>query len=228
MCDEERTSRYQISRKTVIMSHMQKRLFYFLGILLLLAFGDLVYGYSSGQFKIDPAVGDALTVVPQPSETADAASSSLPAATMKLETNASVTKVVDGDTLEVKIDEDERVRKIRMLGINTPETVDPRKTVECYGKEASAKMHELAEGKRVRLEADPQADEQDKYGRLLRNVFLDDGTDLNAYMVREGYAYAYLSFPLNPLRKQELKDLENDAKMAGRGLWNTAKCPNND
>ncbi|MDQ7814974.1 MAG: thermonuclease family protein [Patescibacteria group bacterium] len=210
---------------------MQKRLFYFLGILLLLAFGDLAYGYSSGQFKISPVVGDTVTIVPQPmpsSETGGVVSSSLPAAVVKLETNASVTKVVDGDTLEVKIDEDDKARKIRMLGINTPETVDPRKTVECYGKEASAKMHELAEGKRVRLEADPQADEQDKYGRLLRNVFLDDGTDLNAHMVREGYAYAYLSFPLNPLRKQELKDLENDAKMAGRGLWNTAKCPNND
>jgi len=138
--------------------------------------------------------------------------------------NAMVEKVVDGDTLEAKLDDEGKIFKIRLLGINTPETVDPRRPVECFGKEASNKMKELLTGKRIRLEADPQADERDKYGRLLRNAFLEDGTDINAFMVREGYAYAYLSFPLDAKRKKELKKLQEDAKMAQRGLWNPESC----
>lgn len=141
-----------------------------------------------------------------------------------LEANARVTKVVDGDTLEAELDGEAGTHKIRLLGINTPETVDPRRPVECFGKEASNKLKELAAGRRVRLEADPEADERDKYSRLLRNLFLEDGTDVNALMVREGYAYAYVSFPQDARRKQELKKLEYDAKMAERGLWDPKIC----
>ncbi len=139
-------------------------------------------------------------------------------------TNALVVRAVDGDTLLVQRDGETGEERVRMLGINTPETVDPRKPVQCFGKDASKHMHELVDGKRVRLDADPQADERDKYDRLLRNVFLEDGTDVNAMMVRDGYAYAYLSFSLNPLRKRTLKKLEEDAKLAQRGLWNPNTC----
>jgi micrococcal nuclease len=139
-------------------------------------------------------------------------------------TNAFVVRAVDGDTLLVKVDGESQEQRVRMLGINTPETVDPRKAVQCFGKDASKHMHALVDGKRIRLEADPLADERDKYGRLLRNVFLADGTDVNAMMVRDGYAYAYLSFPLNPLRRRALKKLEEDAKLAQRGLWNPNTC----
>lgn len=139
-------------------------------------------------------------------------------------TNALVLRVVDGDTLDARLDEDGKEWRIRLLGINTPETVDPRRPVECFGKEASSRLNELVGGKRVRLEADPQADERDAYGRLLRNLTSEDGTDVNASMVRDGYAYAYLSFPLDPARKKELKNLQEDAKIAGRGLWSQATC----
>jgi micrococcal nuclease len=111
-----------------------------------------------------------------------------------------------------------------MLGINTPESVDPRKPVECFGKEASRHSHEMLQDQRVRLEADPQADERDKYGRLLRTVFLQDGTDVNATLVRDGYAHAYLSFPLNPLRKRELRTLEQAARTNKVGLWAPGVC----
>ena len=141
-----------------------------------------------------------------------------------LQTNAAVVRVVDGDTIVAKLDGETKDVTIRFLGINTPETVDPRTTVECFGKEASARMHALLDGKRVRLESDVQADERDKYGRLLRNVLLEDGTDVNASMVRDGYAYAYLSFPLNPKRKQELKKLQEDAKLNHIGLWSPTTC----
>lgn len=139
-------------------------------------------------------------------------------------TNALVIRAVDGDTLEVRIDGEQDDVKVRLLGVDTQESVDPRKTVQCFGKEASKHTKDMLEGKRVRLEEDPQADEVDKYGRLLRNVVLEDGTDFNASLVRDGYAYAYLSFPLNKLRKIELGNLQKEAEAAKRGLWNPDTC----
>ena len=135
-----------------------------------------------------------------------------------VETNATVRSVADGDTFTVQFDTGEEAR-IRMLGVDTPETVDPRKPVQCFGKEASAFTKRALTDARVRLEPDPQADERDIYGRLLRNVITEDGVDLNAQLVAEGFAHAYLSFPLDPLRKKQLADLEAEAKAAGRGLW---------
>jgi micrococcal nuclease len=136
-----------------------------------------------------------------------------------VETNATIVHVVDGDTFDAELDDVGKVR-IRMLGVNTPETVDPRKAVECFGKDASSfSKSVLIEGSRIRLDEDAQADERDKYGRLLRNVVLADGTDFNAKLVAEGYAYAYTSFPLAPERKVELTRLQQEAKEAKRGLW---------
>ncbi len=139
-------------------------------------------------------------------------------------TNALITNVVDGDTVEVLPDGAKDSIKIRLLGVNTPETVDPRKPVECFGKEASAFAHVRLDAQRVRVESDFQADDIDKYGRYLRNIFLADGTDFNLLLVREGYAYAYLYFPLTPARKVEIKRLEEEAKTAGRGLWAPGAC----
>lgn len=146
-------------------------------------------------------------------------------------TNAVVIDVIDGDTLDIKYDDgayyDEpgMVYRVRLLGVNTPETVDPRRPVQCYGKEASSFSKKTLNGKRVRLEADPEADEYDKYGRLLRNVFLEDGTDFNANLVAEGYANAYVSFPQNAERKAQLRRLESEAKTNKLGLWNPTICP---
>jgi micrococcal nuclease len=127
--------------------------------------------------------------------------------------------VVDGDTLVATLDSEPGEWTVRLLGIDTPETKDPRKPVECFGKEASQKLTELLSNQRINLQADPEADEIDKYSRLLRNVFLADGTDVNALMVSEGYAYVYLSFPLNTQRKTELRNLQKDAQENLRGLW---------
>jgi micrococcal nuclease len=144
----------------------------------------------------------------------------------KIQTNAEVVRVVDGDTLDVKLDsEPDKEYKVRLLGVNTPETVDPRRPVQCFGKEASDFTKHALNGKRIRLEADSQADERDKYGRLLRNLYLEDGTDFNAKLVAEGYAYAYISFPQDPQRKVELRKLEKSAKEAKLGLWNPEACP---
>ncbi len=139
-------------------------------------------------------------------------------------TNARVVRVVDGDTLVAVYDGKTDEVHVRLLGINTPESVDPRRTIQCFGKEASAYLRTLIEGKRVRLEDDPSADERDKYRRLLRNVITEDGKDVNALLVQEGYAYAYVSFPQNKQRKAQLKRLELEAKTAQRGLWNPTTC----
>src|SRR3712207_834205 len=89
-----------------------------------------------------------------------------------------VVKVVDGDTLDVK-NKEGITERLRLIGINTPETVDPRKPVECFGKEASNRAKTLLHGGTVTLEFDPTQDTRDKYGRLLAYVILPDGTNYN-------------------------------------------------
>ena len=154
----------------------------------------------------------------------ESTTSTLSVATSTVATNAMVVRSVDGDTIVVKIDGESTEQKIRMLGVDTPESVDPRKIVQCFGKEASKHTKETLEGKRVRLEEDAQADNVDKYGRLLRNVITDSGVDWNLAMVTDGFARAYLSFPLNPKRKIQIKTAEQEAKNAGRGLWSLSTC----
>lgn len=139
-------------------------------------------------------------------------------------TNAMVTRTVDGDTLHAKLDGETDEVTVRLLGINTPESVDPRRPVECFGKEASHHAQELLQGKRIRLEADPEADERDKYGRILRKVVMEDGVVFNTLMVEQGYAYAYTSFPMDAAYKRELKNLEEEARLAKRGLWADNTC----
>jgi micrococcal nuclease len=132
-----------------------------------------------------------------------------------------VTKVTDGDTLHIDLDgTDERVR---LIGINTPETVDPRTSVQCFGKEASDRMKDLAGGKNVRLEYDDSQSLRDTYGRLLAYVYLEDGEMLNRKMIAEGYAYEYTY--LTPYKYQsEFRQLQNLARTSGRGLWGTDTC----
>ena len=132
-----------------------------------------------------------------------------------------VTKVTDGDTLQVSING--TTERVRLIGINTPETVDPRKLVECFGKEASTRMKELAEGKLVRLEYDDSQDRRDVYGRLLAYVYLEDGQMLNRKMIAEGYAYEYTY--LTPYAyQQDFREVQNLARTSSRGLWAENAC----
>lgn len=140
-------------------------------------------------------------------------------------TQGIVTRAVDGDTLEVQVNGEEAPRKVRLLGVDTPETVDPRRPVQCYGKEASNYMKQLVEGKTVFLVEDVKADDRDTYGRWLRNIVrAEDRVDVNATLIKHGYAHAYLSFPLDGKRKAELRGLEEEAKTALRGLWSPSTC----
>ena len=134
-----------------------------------------------------------------------------------------VIKVVDGDTLAV--DMDGMIETIRLIGINTPETVDPRKTVECFGVEASKKAKELLSGKRVRIEKDPTQGERDKYGRLLAYVYLENGLFFNKYMVAEGYAYEY-TYNMPYTYQSEFKAAQASAEANKKGLWASDVCEN--
>ncbi len=130
---------------------------------------------------------------------------------------ALVSRVVDGDTIELSTGE-----KVRLIGVDTPETVHPSKPIEFFGKEASAFTKSMVEGKRVRLEFD--AEERDHYGRLLAYVYLEDGTFLNAEIVRQGYGQI-LSIPPNVKHADEFLKLQQEARDAGRGLWAGETAP---
>lgn len=134
--------------------------------------------------------------------------------------NATVLDVIDGDTLRIQIEG--KTEKVRIIGIDTPETVDPRKPVQCFGKEASARLKELLTGKAIELENNP-AEDRDVYDRLLRYVELE-GEDIGATMIREGYAHSYRKYP-HP-RLETYNDLEAEARTANRGLW--ADCSTNE
>ncbi len=122
-------------------------------------------------------------------------------------------RVVDGDTIEVEIEGQEYI--VRYIGIDTPETVHPSQPVEYMGKEASAKNKELVLNKKVQLEKD--ITDKDKYGRLLRYVYVDD-VMVNQELVRLGYASVY-TYPPDVKYVYKFMQAESEAKTNKRGLW---------
>lgn len=132
-----------------------------------------------------------------------------------------VVKVVDGDTIDVDING--QTTRLRLIGLDTPEVVDPRKPVQCFGREASNKAKELLSGQSVGLEIDQSQGESDKYGRLLRYVYLADGRSFNKLMIAEGYAYEY-TYNLPYRYQAEYKEAQRSAQQAKRGLWADSTC----
>jgi micrococcal nuclease len=127
-----------------------------------------------------------------------------------------VTKVVDGDTIWV--DNNGQREKIRMIGLDTPETVDPRKPVQCFGREASAQAKTILGGQSVYLETDPSQDSFDKYGRTLAYVWTESGRLVNLDMIADGYAFEY-TYDLPYRYQQDFRAAEDDARTQERGLW---------
>ena len=127
-----------------------------------------------------------------------------------------VTEVVDGDTIKVST-----IGTLRLIGMDTPETRDPRKPVQCFGKEASNKAKELLSGKKVYLEYDP-ANKIDKYGRTLAYIYREDGLFYNAEMIKQGFAHSYVQFP-HP-RLDEFNTYQREARDNNRGFWAANTC----
>jgi len=124
-----------------------------------------------------------------------------------------VLRVVDGDTVVLA-----ELGTTRLIGVDTPETVDPRKPVQAFGKEASAFLSTLLSGQTVRVEFEGAA--KDKYGRTLAYLYLADGTFVNAEIIRQGYGHAYTQFPFKFI--PEFLAFEREAREARRGLWANA------
>lgn len=131
-----------------------------------------------------------------------------------------VIKVIDGDTVDVDISG--KTQRLRLIGIDTPETNDPRKPVECFAKEAKSKLTELLTNKQVKLEADASQDNRDKYDRLLRYIILD-GKNVNKQLIEEGYAFEY-TYKIPYKFQREFKAAENNARASAKGLWATNTC----
>jgi micrococcal nuclease len=136
-------------------------------------------------------------------------------------TPVSVVRVVDGDTISVLLDGSET--KVRLIGINAPESVDPRRPVQCFGKEAAAHMTELLSQHKVELLYDISQDRYDKYGRLLAYVYRDDGVFINEAMIHDGYAYEY-TYKTPYEFQQEFKTTEREARSEANGLWSPLTC----
>lgn len=175
--------------------------------LFLLVLGIGIGITASSIFNKKPSVSS------KPAEITSEATSTGEIAGIETET-AVVKRVIDGDTIELSDG-----RKVRYVGIDTPETVDPRRPVGCFGKEASAKNKELVGGKSVELEKD--ISEIDKYGRLLRYVYVETETGrvmVNQLLVEEGYAMSS-TFPPDVKYQEQFISAEQDARKAERGLW---------
>ncbi len=127
--------------------------------------------------------------------------------------DTTVRRVVDGDTLVV-----EGGQRVRLIGVDTPETKDPRRGVQCYGKEAANHTGRLIRpSTEVRLVHD--VERSDRYGRVLAYVYrVADGLFVNAALLRDGYAQV-ATFPPNVAHVDELLALQREARKAGRGVW---------
>jgi micrococcal nuclease len=135
---------------------------------------------------------------------------------------ATVAKVVDGDTIDVIMSSGRE--KIRILGIDTPETVKPHTLIACGGPEATIYARQLLTGQTVNLVADPTQDDRDRYRRLLRYVRLSDGRDYSIEAARAGMARSFIYRNKPVVEQSSIESAEREAQAAGRGLW--GRCPN--
>ncbi|HET7827537.1 MAG TPA: thermonuclease family protein, partial [Candidatus Saccharimonadales bacterium] len=127
-----------------------------------------------------------------------------------------VSHYVDGDTIAVNMNGS--IETVRFIGVDTPETHKPNTPVQCYGPEAAAHTKAaISQFGKVRLQADPLDTNRDVYGRLLRYVYLPNGTLLDEQIIQQGYGFAYLDFPFT--KKAQFAQAEQAAQSAKLGLW---------
>ena len=147
-----------------------------------------------------------------------------------------ITDVVDGDTLHIqRLDGEkafniDKIVRVRLIGINTPETVDPRRPVECFGKEASSYLKDLAEGKVAAIGLDDSQGLVDKYGRVLAYVYIKNSgfqnnniLFINEEQIKNGYAYEY-TYNTPYKYQSDFKFAETFARQKYMGLWSPETC----
>lgn len=140
----------------------------------------------------------------------------------KLATNQpgtyAIAHFVDGDTIAVAMNG--QTEKVRLIGVDTPETHKPNTPVQCYGPAAAAYTKTRIGRQRVRLVADSLSTDRDRYGRLLRYVYLPDGTNLDEALIQNGYGFYYPYFPFT--KSSRFAADEQAAVTTHKGLW--ANC----
>jgi micrococcal nuclease len=134
--------------------------------------------------------------------------------------HAKIIKVVDGDTVE--IDLDGHTERVRLIGVNTPETKHPTKPIECFGPEASAYMTQLLpKGAQLRIERDVEA--RDRYGRMLLYLYLDsDNLFINLDLISRGYGTP-MSIEPNTFHRNDFVHAAAQAEAANVGLWKACR-----
>ena len=127
-----------------------------------------------------------------------------------------INHYIDGDTIAVNMNG--TVETVRFIGVDTPETHKPNTPVQCFGPQAAAHTQDvISKFGKVRLQADPLDTNRDRYGRLLRYIYLPDGTLLDEQIIQQGYGFAYLSFPFS--KKDQFAADQQAAQAAKLGLW---------
>jgi micrococcal nuclease len=172
---------------------------------------------TAGPATTGEAIREVSTTVPATTTPAPPTTSAVPAGVPAGGEDSSVVRVVDGDTLVVS-----GGTRIRLIGVDTPETVDPSSPVQCFGPESSRYLNELLPvGTRIRLVYD--VERLDRYGRTLAYVYkLTDGLFVNLAVARNGFA-AQLTVPPNVVHAEELRAAVAQARVANLGLWRS--CP---
>lgn len=135
-----------------------------------------------------------------------------------------VVDFADGDT--ISIDMSGNTERIRMIGVDTPETQDPRKAVQCFGKAASDYTKQLIGDNPVRLQADELSTNRDRYNRLLRYVYLPDGRLVQEEIIKNGFGFAYTSFPFT--KSDQFRQFETEARTQSKGLWGSCQPAQNE
>ena len=173
---------------------------------------SIAVGVGCGGGGTDPSTPTAPTFMPTPTSTPTTFSlqGDLRVGAVQTQSAHTVQRVIDGDTVVLS-----SIGTVRLIGVDTPETVDPRKPVEFFGKEASAFTTRLLLGTQVRVEYEQER--TDRYQRTLAYLYLPDGTLANQEIIRQGYGHAYLSFPFRLM--SSFRAAEQEARDAGRGLW---------
>lgn len=126
-----------------------------------------------------------------------------------------VDHFVDGDTIAVNMNG--KVETIRFIGVDTPETHKPDTPVQCYGPAAAAYTKNRIGSQKVRLASDSLSTDRDRYDRLLRYVYLTDGTNLNEAIIASGHGFYYPYFPFS--KSDDFAQAEQSAITAKKGLW---------
>ena len=144
-----------------------------------------------------------------------------------VETNTSiyakVLYVIDGDTVDVAVDG--KKQRVRLLGIDAPEMGFENKKEMCFAGESRNKLLDFIDGNTVSIASDSTQQDRDAYNRILRYMYLPDGTFVNKQLIEEGYAYEYTYKELPYLYRQEFQEAQKKAQSEHIGIWKEGVCP---